>query len=219
MFQLYNSVSPAFQGIFNYDLNLDHWGLQQNPGETAESAIQRIVTTPFLSQPSNALHDLAVMSLSSPLMNHVQFLPDTTYFSFAAKFNPDFGAGIGLNLIQLVTGHIKNAALSFTYRIISSFSGSQVENKVEWKVSDGAVPLTSQITDIKGGYNNFAIPNFESVTPIKIPTSSFPVKGKFNYIGFWDGQDHLGIVGLYDTLGGLRDTLYVNVAYLLDFIS
>jgi hypothetical protein len=83
-----------------------------------------------------------------------------------------------------------------------------------WRPNDGLVSLRGAQGD-KSGFNDYATSLLNTDPAQFTVPSQAPAKGKFNYIGALDVQDHLSVIGLFDSLTSWRDNYYLNMANML----
>ncbi|KAJ3067224.1 hypothetical protein HDU98_009591 [Podochytrium sp. JEL0797] len=203
-----------WDGIYIYDMQLGHWGLNQNPGEAFFPFLHRIFASPWVDSKSTALFDNSVAAFSSPLLSFVQNSPKTTYLSAAAL------STILVNGVAVAEITTFPVLIPFT-DIIGAYSNASLPilslNSVQdWRMNDGLVSIAAS-RGPSSGYTSFSM-NLQSGTQAQLAGSAVttaPGKGVYNYVGAWDNTDHLALTGLVDLIPGLRTNFYRNLMTVL----
>ncbi|KAI8620370.1 Alpha/Beta hydrolase protein [Chytriomyces sp. MP71] len=219
------TVFSALVGINNvnnanliWDMQLGHWGLKQNPGESFLTFLERVCNSHWYSFKSNALYDLQVGAQSDPLLSFVQNNPKTTYFSVAG-LSTNYLFGIALAEIST------NLLLAPFANLIGTYSNSslpvlQTYTQEYWRNNDGMVPIASS-RGPNSGFNSFNVDmDASSVSDLaNSAPAGVPQQGTYNYLGAVDNVDHLAIVGTLDLIPGLRDALYINIMRIVGSVA
>ncbi|KAI8609436.1 Alpha/Beta hydrolase protein [Chytriomyces sp. MP71] len=210
------SLFTTLVGLNNYnnvdlwDLQLDHWGLNQNAGESFPDYLERVCASPWFLSKSNAYFDLSVSSQSDPLLSFVKNSPTTTYFSVAGLTT--FYA-LGVALAELST----NLLLTPFANLIGTYSNSslpalQTYSQADWRENDGLVAIASS-RGPASGFNSFNV-DMKAASSGDLTNSapsSAPQKGNYNYLGNLDNVDHLAIIGI--------PVLYSNIMRVLGAVA
>ncbi|KAJ3226385.1 hypothetical protein HDU81_007340 [Chytriomyces hyalinus] len=218
--QFVKTLFSALVGVNNlndldiWDLQLGHYGLDQNRGESFVDYLDRVCKSSWFLSSTNALFDLSVANQDHPLLSFVKNAPGTTYFSMAGV-TTNYLAGI--SLAQITT----NLFLAPFANLIGTYSNSSLTilntySKQDWRQNDGLVMIASS-RGPKSGYMDYEM-NMESDDDSALAKSapaSVPVKGTYNYVGEWDRVDHIAMIGLFDLVPGLRDKFFTNMMRVL----
>ncbi|KAJ3223069.1 hypothetical protein HDU81_009442 [Chytriomyces hyalinus] len=201
-----------------WDLQLGHYGLNQNSGEMFTAYLDRVCSSSWFLSSTNALFDLSVENQGNSLLSFVKNAPGVTYFSIAGVSTNYL---LGISLAQITT----NLFLAPFANLIGTYSNSSLTvldtyTLRDWRQNDGLVMVASS-RGPKSGFNAFGLDmeaGWESDLVYSAPTSA-PVKGTYNYVGEWDRGDHLAIIGLFDLIPGLRTNVYVNILRVLSSLA
>lgn len=174
-------ASPATSNV--YDFKLDQWGLTRQPGEGFSSYLARVKGS-ALFQPGNT-HDMVDADVSPEgalaLNQWVKTVPDVYYFSLATAStwtSPLTGTTYPYAKTALL---LQPTALWIgAYRHRNPAPG-EVRIDDAWARNDGAANTVGM-----------AAPHGATVLPFD---RAKPQKGAWNYLGVYDGWDHMDIVG------------------------
>ncbi|KAI8842047.1 Alpha/Beta hydrolase protein [Chytriomyces cf. hyalinus JEL632] len=197
-----------------WDLQLGHHGLNQNSGEIFVDFLDRVCKSAWFLSNTNALFDLSVANQEHPLLSYVKNAPETVYFSTAGVTTNYL---LGVSLAQIST----NLFLAPFANLIGTYSNSSLSvlntySKRDWRQNDGLVMLASS-RGPRSGYMDFNLDmdsDNESALTKSAPTA-VPVRGTYNYVGEWEGADHLDMVAIFDLVPGLRTKFYRNLMRVL----
>ncbi|KAJ3115040.1 hypothetical protein HDU96_001267 [Phlyctochytrium bullatum] len=199
-------------GIDIYDFQLGHWGLNPVRGESIESYIRRICTSPWFYSKSNALFDLQVAGTRDPLLSFVKNSADTYYFSFTGDttFPGLFDTEVARPDTLLFLQPFANIVGAYTNRTLFGSSSAA------WRPNDGLVPVIAARGDDVGGYVDYSLNLYASNSAVNDASAArrVPTKGRFHFLQRLEGKDHLAIVALLDLIGGQMDQVYRNIAGL-----
>ncbi|KAJ3226382.1 hypothetical protein HDU81_007337 [Chytriomyces hyalinus] len=222
--QFVKTLFSALVGVNNlnnldiWDLQLGHYGLNQNSGEKFTAYLDRVCSSSWFLSNTNALFDLSVENQSNPLLSFVKNAPGTAYFSIAGVSTNYL---LGISLAQIST----NLFLTPFANLIGTYSNSSLPvlstyTQRDWRQNDGLVMVASS-RGPKSGYNSFGLDmqaGSERDLVYSAPTAT-PVKGTYNYVGEWEHGDHLDIVGLFDLVPGMRNKVYLNIMRVLSSLA
>ena len=167
----------------NYDFKLDQWGLKRNPGESAQSYIKRVLTSPILNADNKDIStwDLS-LSGASELNSFAKAQSDIYYFSIACS---DTHKSLfskyqvpNCNMNPLLIGSAVNMG-KFTQR-----GPGKITVDSSWWESDGFVSVRSSMGPHEGSADK--ITEFNGT----------PKKGVWNYLGKVNNVDHLEVIFL-----------------------
>ncbi|KAJ3130611.1 hypothetical protein HK100_007877 [Physocladia obscura] len=201
-----------------YDLQLQHWGLEQNPDESFLTFIDRVFSDPWVDSKSNALFDLMVSSVSSPLLSFVQNDPDVTYFS-AAGLTTNWRDGIAVAQLSTFPPFIPIADIVGSYSN-GSLAALSAYSPEDWRMSDAMVSIASSRGPLSG-YNSFSM-DMQSSSVADLAASApvnSPPKGIYNYVGAWNHTDHAALIGAFDVVPGIRKNFYRNIMTIVTALS
>lgn len=194
-----NAFESLTGGLFDgvYDLDLSHWNLTRNPGESIESFCARIQSqTKFGANNDNGAYDLTIQGCDV-LNTKIPTYANTHYFSYITE---ETGAGIFpyndyqyidadmSPILGILSGNFMGT-LNNNYFATAPIPGWGSGDKVlsKWREHDGAVPSISQRYPWTSGTHPVG-------GPIKGKSTFVPGKWHFDkvqtLVGFsWDHLD------------------------------
>lgn len=164
-----------------YDFKLDQWNLRRNSGESFDSYLNRVKSSPIWN---GSIKDISLWDLSpdgaKELNQWTKTYSDTYYFSFSTE-STYRGWLTGWEYPELTT--------FLPFQPFALFMGSYTRNE------PGKVAINSS------WWQNDGIVNTRSMrAPAGHPVNSFngtPTKGSWNDMGLSSGWDHFDIQGLF----------------------
>ncbi|KAJ3061783.1 hypothetical protein HDU98_002330 [Podochytrium sp. JEL0797] len=208
-----------WDGINLLDMQLGHWGLVQNPGEKFFAYMNRILASPWFFEDSNALFDLSVSSVNSPLLSFVQNAPQVTYFS-TAGLSTNWVINVALAQVTTLVFLGPIAGIIGTYSNSSLPILTSTNTPKGWRMNDGLVPIASSRSP-PSGFKSFPM-SMSSGSQTSLVGSALamaPAKGVYNYVGEMNHMDHADLVGLLDLVPGMRTNLYMNIMSVLNALN
>ena len=164
-----------------YDFKLDQWNLRRNSGESFDSYLNRVKSSPIWN---GSIKDISLWDLSpdgaKELNQWTKTYSDTYYFSFSTE----------ATYRGLLTGwQYPELSMFLPFQPLAMFMGTYTRNQA------GKVALDSS------WWQNDGIVNTRSMrAPAGHPWVSYngtPVKGSWNHMGLWNSWDHFDIQGLF----------------------
>lgn len=184
--QLYPQLTTFFNFLTSFgtiDLQLEQWGIFQQPGESAPDYIFRaLLASPMAASWDNSITDLSPEG-AAYLNTWVRAQPDVYYFTHATNATYPTGARNYENPLPVMTDYLKDASL-LQGQIMGTF-GSITLNE-NWWPNDGMVSTSSQDGPTLGSMD---------VTVAYSPERT-PQKGVFNFVQTLRATDHYAVLGV-----------------------
>ncbi|KAI8801564.1 Alpha/Beta hydrolase protein [Cladochytrium replicatum] len=194
-----------------WDWQLTHWGLDHRPGESFVAYIARIFASPWNASKSNAQWDNSILAFRDPLTTWIQNSANVYYFSLPARAT--FDSLLSSNELPYAD---TSPFLWPTATVMGRYTNTALfgSDSAAWRSNDGLVPIKSQMSDAAGGYDTWLMRDIREKS-VSVP-ATLPRKGKFQYVGTADHQDHIRILGWLDVdVLSDMEQLYENIAGLL----
>lgn len=164
-----------------YDFKLDQWGLKRQAGESFSSYTNRVYNSTVWNTKDISAWDLTPDG-AKQLNQWVKASPNVYYFS----------VGTEQTYQSLLTGHqVPELGMNPILSVFTTFMGAYT------RYQSGTVTIDSSWWQNDGVVNTRSMrgPTLGSTDAI-VNYNGTPQKGKWNYLGLVDSEDHIDIIGI-----------------------
>ena len=167
-----------------YDLKLEQWGLQREPGEKWNDYLARVFSSPIWNSTDFSTYDLSVDGAS--LYNQTWLAqPDIYYFSYANKTTWTLFGNYEYPDLNTIFAFYPTAWA------MGTFDYSRCHTSKEWHTNDGIVNTVGM-----PGPHCYTDSSFTN-KDIVVNYTGNPKKGEWNYVNLLDEADHAAVINIF----------------------